>query len=98
MINVSSGYGQLSDLSPERAQLLPVEACANAATHHARRSARRRRHCRELDVPGLGAHRHGRPQRDRSVEEGADTGVWLATEADQSLTGRFFRDRLEIPW
>jgi hypothetical protein len=34
----------------------------------------------------------------RSVEEGADTAVWLATEADQQLTGKFFRDRKEIPW
>jgi NAD(P)-dependent dehydrogenase (short-subunit alcohol dehydrogenase family) len=34
----------------------------------------------------------------RSVEEGADTAVWLATEANPSLTGKFFRDRAEIPW
>jgi hypothetical protein len=32
------------------------------------------------------------------VEEGADTAVWLATEASQELTGKFFRDRQEIPW
>jgi NAD(P)-dependent dehydrogenase (short-subunit alcohol dehydrogenase family) len=34
----------------------------------------------------------------RSIEEGADTAVWLATEADQKLTGKFFRDRKEIWW
>ena len=34
----------------------------------------------------------------RSVQEGADTAVWLATEADQNLTGKFFRDRKEIGW
>jgi len=34
----------------------------------------------------------------RSVQEGADTAVWLATEADQKLTGKFFRDRKEISW
>jgi NAD(P)-dependent dehydrogenase (short-subunit alcohol dehydrogenase family) len=34
----------------------------------------------------------------RSVEEGADTIVWLASEAPQSLTGKFLRDRKEIPW
>jgi len=33
-----------------------------------------------------------------SVEEGADTIVWLATEAPQSLTGKFLRNRKEIPW
>jgi NAD(P)-dependent dehydrogenase (short-subunit alcohol dehydrogenase family) len=34
----------------------------------------------------------------RSVQEGADTIVWLASEAPQELTGKFLRDRKEIPW
>ena len=34
----------------------------------------------------------------RSVEEGADTIVWLAADAPPSLTGKFLRDRKEIPW
>ncbi len=34
----------------------------------------------------------------RSVEQGADTIVWLATDAPQELTGKFLRDRKEIPW
>jgi NAD(P)-dependent dehydrogenase (short-subunit alcohol dehydrogenase family) len=34
----------------------------------------------------------------RSVEEGADTIVWLASEAPQDITGKFSRDRKEIPW
>jgi len=34
----------------------------------------------------------------RSVEEGADTVVWLAIDAPQELTGKFLRDRKEIPW
>src|SRR5207249_4083937 len=34
----------------------------------------------------------------RSVEEGADTIVWLASEAPQNLTSKFLRDRKEIPW
>ena len=32
-----------------------------------------------------------------SVEEGADTPLWLAT-ADKIATGKFFRNRREIPW
>jgi NAD(P)-dependent dehydrogenase (short-subunit alcohol dehydrogenase family) len=32
-----------------------------------------------------------------SVEEGADTPVWLAT-TDKIGTGKFFRNRREIPW
>jgi NAD(P)-dependent dehydrogenase (short-subunit alcohol dehydrogenase family) len=34
----------------------------------------------------------------RSVEEGADTIVWLASDAPQNITGKFLRDRKEIPW
>jgi NAD(P)-dependent dehydrogenase (short-subunit alcohol dehydrogenase family) len=40
----------------------------------------------------------GGPGATRSVEEGADTAVWLAQQASHNLTGRFFRDRQEIPW
>jgi hypothetical protein len=35
---------------------------------------------------------------DRSVEEGADTPVWLATLSDDGPTGGIFRDRLPVPW
>jgi NAD(P)-dependent dehydrogenase (short-subunit alcohol dehydrogenase family) len=34
----------------------------------------------------------------RSVEEGADTIVWLAADASQKITGKFLHDRKEIPW
>ena len=40
----------------------------------------------------------GGQDASRSVEEGADTIVWLATDAPQKLTGKFLRDRKEIPW
>ena len=40
----------------------------------------------------------GGQRATRSVEEGADTIVWLATDAPQKLTGKFLRDRKEIPW
>lgn len=33
-----------------------------------------------------------------SVEEGADSLVWLATEAPHALTGKFVKERKEIPW
>ena len=42
------------------------------------------------DMGGVGA--------TRSVSEGADTIVWLAHEAPQTLTGKFLRDRKEIAW
>jgi NAD(P)-dependent dehydrogenase (short-subunit alcohol dehydrogenase family) len=40
----------------------------------------------------------GGPGADHSVEEGADTVVWLATLPDGGPQGGFFRDRAQIPW
>ena len=34
----------------------------------------------------------------RSIEKGAETPVWLATEISQNITGKFFSDKAEIPW
>lgn len=39
----------------------------------------------------------GGPSAIRSVEEGADTSVWLADEAPHEMKGKFFCDRQEIP-
>jgi NAD(P)-dependent dehydrogenase (short-subunit alcohol dehydrogenase family) len=40
----------------------------------------------------------GGPNASRSVEEGADTAVWLAQLPDNGPNGKFFRDRKEISW
>jgi hypothetical protein len=33
-----------------------------------------------------------------NVEQGAETAVWLATEAPQSLTGKFIKEKRELSW
>src|SRR5213592_23285 len=48
--------------------------------------------------PGWVRTEMGGENASRSVQEGADTIVWLASEAPQDLTGKFLRDRKEIPW
>ena len=35
---------------------------------------------------------------ERELHEGADTAVWLATQAPEGPTGGFFRDRAPAPW
>ena len=44
----------------------------------------------KTDMGGAGA--------PRTVEQGADTAVWLATLPDDGPSGGFFRDRKPIPW
>jgi short-subunit dehydrogenase len=48
--------------------------------------------------PGWVRTEMGGPNATRSVQEGADTAVWLADEAPHELTGKFFRNREEISW
>jgi NAD(P)-dependent dehydrogenase (short-subunit alcohol dehydrogenase family) len=48
--------------------------------------------------PGWVRTKMGGPHAPRSVEEGADTVVWLATLPEDGPTGGFFRDRTPIPW
>ena len=40
----------------------------------------------------------GGQEAPHSAADGADTLVWLATEAPQTLTGQFLRARKSIPW
>ena len=48
--------------------------------------------------PGWVATRMGGSSAPRSVQEGADTAVWLATLPDDGPTDGFFYDRQQIPW
>lgn len=48
--------------------------------------------------PGWVRTRMGTDAAPRSVEEGADTIVWLATLPDDGPNGGFFRDRKRIAW
>ena len=40
----------------------------------------------------------GGPSAPRSLQEGADTIVWLATLPDDGPSGEFFHDRRAIDW
>ena len=97
VINVSSGGGQLTGgadgWSPayciSKTALNGVTSqLANALPKFAVNSV----------CPGWVRTDMGGQGASRSVEEGADTIVWLAGDAQRKLTGKFLRDRKEIPW
>jgi NAD(P)-dependent dehydrogenase (short-subunit alcohol dehydrogenase family) len=48
--------------------------------------------------PGWVRTRMGGDDAERTVEQGADTPVWLATLPDDGPTGGLFGDRLPIDW
>jgi len=40
----------------------------------------------------------GGPEATRTVEQGAETAVWLAMLEEDGPTGGFFRDKAPIAW
>ncbi len=98
VINVSSGYGQLEGLSPDVPSYCLSKLALNGLTIMLAEALRADRIAVNSMCPGWVRTDMGGPNATRSVDEGADTAVWLADEALHELTGRFFRDRREIPW
>ncbi len=98
VINFSSGYGQLEGLSPDVPSYCLSKLAINGLTIMLSAALRTDRIAVNSMCPGWVRTDMGGPNATRSVEEGADTAVWLATEAPQELTGKFFRDREEIAW
>jgi NAD(P)-dependent dehydrogenase (short-subunit alcohol dehydrogenase family) len=96
IVNVSSGAGQLSDMDGGRAAYRLSKAALNALT---RTLASDERWLKVNTMcPGWVRTDMGGSGAPRSVEEGADTAVWLATLSDDGPTGGFFRNRKPIPW
>jgi NAD(P)-dependent dehydrogenase (short-subunit alcohol dehydrogenase family) len=96
IVNVSSGAGQLSDMNGGRAAYRLSKAALNALT---RTLASDERWLKVNTMcPGWVRTDMGGSAAPRSVEQGADTAVWLATLPDDGPSGGFFRDRKPIPW
>ena len=49
-------------------------------------------------TPGWVRTNMGGKSAPRSIDHGAETPVWLASEAPIELTGKFFKDKAEIKW
>jgi len=98
VINVSSGLGQLDGLSANIPSYCLSKLTLNGVTIMLAQALKEHGIAVNSMCPGWVRTDMGGPNASRSVAEGADTAVWLASEADQNLTGRNFRDRKEIPW
>jgi NAD(P)-dependent dehydrogenase (short-subunit alcohol dehydrogenase family) len=97
VINVSSGGGQLTGGADGWAPAYCISKTAlNGVTSQL--AIALPKFAVNSVCPGWVRTDMGGSNATRSVEEGADTIVWLATEASQELTGKFLRDRKEIPW
>lgn len=98
VINVSSGYGQLDGLSANVPSYCLSKLALNGVTIMLSEALKSDGIAVNSMCPGWVRTDMGGSAAPRSVEEGADTAVWLAAEAEQKLTGKIFRDRKEISW
>jgi NAD(P)-dependent dehydrogenase (short-subunit alcohol dehydrogenase family) len=98
IINVSSEAGQLSDMGTWAPAYSISKTALNGVTGQFAAALRDSNIAVNSVCPGWVKTDMGGHEAPLTVEQGADTIVWLATEAPQSMTGLFIRDRKPIPW
>ena len=98
IVNMSSGLGQLSDMGGGYPAYRFSKTSLNALTRMLNAELEGVNILVNSMCPGWIKTRMDGPDAPRSVEQGADTAVWLATLSDHGPRGKFFRDRKEIPW
>jgi NAD(P)-dependent dehydrogenase (short-subunit alcohol dehydrogenase family) len=97
IVNVSSGGGQLTDGADGWAPAYCISKTAlNGVT--AQLATALPKFAVNSVCPGWVRTDMGGPNATRSVGEGATGIVWLAVDAPQNETGKFWRDRKLIPW
>lgn len=98
VINVSSGYGQLSGLSADVPSYCLSKLTLNGATIMLADALRSKGITVNAIDPGWVKSDMGGASAPRSPEQGADTAVWLATDASTQLSGKLFHDRREVSY
>jgi NAD(P)-dependent dehydrogenase (short-subunit alcohol dehydrogenase family) len=98
VVNVSSGAGLITDMDGRTAAYKISKVALNALTRIVADEAGGYNIKVNTMCPGWVRTEMGGPAAPRSVEEAADTIIWLATLQDNGPTGGFFRDRKPIPW
>src|SRR5213075_1485672 len=97
VINVSSGGGQLTGGADGWSPAYCISKTAlNGVT--VQLAAALPKFAVNSVCPGWVRTDMGGSNATRSVAEGASGIAWLAADAPQTETGKFWRDRKEIPW
>jgi len=98
VVNITSGMGQLSDMGSGSPAYRISKTALNAVTRMAAVETLGTNILVNSMCPGWVRTDMGGSGAPRTVEQGADTAVWLATLPDNGPTGGLFRDRKPIPW
>jgi NAD(P)-dependent dehydrogenase (short-subunit alcohol dehydrogenase family) len=98
IVNMSSGLGQLQTMGEGSPAYRVSKAALNALTRTLAAEVAGHGILVNSMSPGWVRTDMGGDDAPRSVEEGADTAVWLSLLPSNGPTGQFFRDRKPIPW
>lgn len=98
VINISSGMGQLSDMGGGSIGYRLSKVSLNAMTKILANEVKNNNILVNTMCPGWVKTDMGGNNAHRTVEQGADTAVWLSISDENQKTGAFFRDRKEIDW
>lgn len=98
IVNLSSGLGQLSEMGGGWPAYRMSKAALNALTRTCAAETEGQGIKVNALCPGWVKTDMGGPNAERSVEEGADTAIWLALIDEDGPSGGYFRDRMQIAW
>ena len=98
IVNISSGLGQLHQMGQGSPAYRVSKAALNALTRTLAAEVAGHGILVNSMSPGWVRTDMGGEEAPRSVQEGADTAVWLSLLPSNGPTGQFFRDRKPIPW
>ena len=98
IVNISSGQGQLFEMGAGAPAYRISKTALNALTRVLAAELKGSGILVNSMCPGWVKTDMGGPGAPRTVQQGADTAVWLATLPDDGPTGGFFRDRKTIAW
>ncbi|MGD2182110.1 SDR family NAD(P)-dependent oxidoreductase [Lusitaniella coriacea] len=98
VINYSSGYGQLAGLSADVPSYCLSKLTLNGATIMLADALASKNITVNAVDPGWVSSDMGGENAPKTVEQGADTAVWLATVERVKESGKLWRDRSEIAY